>query len=407
MLTHIKIEGFRSLRHVELDLPGLTVLIGPNGSGKSNFLDVFALMAEAAVGRLSAGIMKRGGFNALLFRGGDDKILLGFEFAPSGDFSNEVSSIEYELKMEHMGELPFLWFEQVSRKPITPLANPLYLMYRNIPNSRTVKFRKHGISPSQEPDLDLKEQLQLADSKEIEWPFELAIFQVKDQTFYPIPYKLLRHLENWTFYSPLRVEPEAPIRSPQLARSGLRLFPDGGNLSSVLQAIQSQHPVTWDEICEILKNVYDDFRNLSFPAEGGDGKILLRWWEHPFEKNYSGFSANLLSDGTLRLLSLLAILKTPDPPPLICIDEPEAGLHPDWIRLIAELLESAATRTQLIVTTHSPELVSNIKPDHVVVVEKEEGATTLSRLTEEELAGWLDKFRLGDLWLAGHIGGRP
>jgi predicted ATPase len=92
---------------------------------------------------------------------------------------------------------------------------------------------------------------------------------------------------------------------------------------------------------------------------------------------------------------------------LICIDEPEAGLHPDWIRLIAELLESAATRTQLIVTTHSPELVSNIKPDHVVVVEKEEGATTLSRLTEEELAGWLDKFRLGDLWLAGHIGGRP
>lgn len=133
---------------------------------------------------------------------------------------------------------------------------------------------------------------------------------------------------------------------------------------------------------------------------------MLRWWEHPFEKDY-GFSANLLSDGTLRLLSLLAILKTPDPPPLVCIDEPEIGLHPSWIRLLAELLESAATRTQLIVTTHSPELVSQVKPNHVVVVEKEEGATALSRLTEDELAGWLDKFRLGDLWLAGHIGGRP
>jgi len=72
-----------------------------------------------------------------------------------------------------------------------------------------------------------------------------------------------------------------------------------------------------------------------------------------------------------------------------------------------KLLESAATRTQVIVTTHSPELVSHIKPHHVVVVEKEEGATTLSRLTEDELADWLDKFRLGDLWLAGHIGGRP
>jgi predicted ATPase len=406
MLTHIEIEGFRSLRHVELDLPGLTVLIGPNGSGKSNFLDVFALMAEAAVGRFSAGIMKRSGFNTLLFRGGEDNICFDFEFAPEGDFSNEGASINYKLKMEHMGMLPFIWFEQVSRQPIPPRINPLYLMNRNVPNSQIAKFRSYWTSQPQEPDVNLEEQLQLADSKEIELPRELAIFQVKDQTSYPTPYKLLRYLQNWIFYSPIRVDPEAPVRSPQLARSGLRLFPDGSNLSSVLQAIQSQHPATWDEICEILGNVYEGFRYLSFPAEGGDGKILLRWWEHPFERDY-GFSANLLSDGTLRLLSLLAILKTPDPPPLVCIDEPEIGLHPSWIRLVAELLESAATRTQLIVTTHSPELVSHVKPNHVVVVEKEEGETKLSRLTEDELAGWLDKFRLGDLWLAGHIGGRP
>lgn len=243
-------------------------------------------------------------------------------------------------------------------------------------------------------------------NKEIESQSELAIFQVKDQTAYPTPYKLLRQFENWTFYRPLRVGPDAPIRSPQTIRPGVRLFPDGSNVASVLHAIQNQFPAIWDEICETLTNVYEDFRYVSFPAEGGDGKILLRWWEHPFEKEY-GFSADLLSDGTLRLLSLLAILKTPDPPPLICIDEPEVGLHPDWIRLVAELLESAATRTQIIVATHSPQLVSHVKPNHVVVIEKEDGATTVSRLTEEELAGWLDKFRLGDLWLAGHIGGRP
>jgi predicted ATPase len=174
----------------------------------------------------------------------------------------------------------------------------------------------------------------------------------------------------------------------------------------VLHGIQNQYPATWDEIREILANVYEDFRYISFPAEGGDGKILLRWWEHPFEKDY-GFSSNLLSDGTLRLLSLLAILKTPDPPPLICIDEPEVGLHPDWIKLVAELLESAAARTQIIVATHSPQLVSHVKPNHVVVTEKHEGETTLSRLTEEELKDWLDKFQLGDLWLSGHLGGRP
>jgi len=402
MLTHIEIEGFRSFRDTRLDLSGLTVLIGPNGSGKSNFLDVFALMASSSAGRLSDGIAKRGGINTLLFRG-HDKIFLSFEFAPERDFLNEKGPLNYKLHLRPVGALPLIWFEQVSISPIPPQTNPLVLMHRDRPKP-TALFRRFGTEQAQ--DFDLQAQLKQAEVKEIESESELAIFQVKDQTTHPTPYKLLRHLENWTFYSPIRVDPEAPVRSPQLARAGLRLFPDGGNLSSVLQAIQSQHPAIWDEIGEILGNVYEDFRHLSFPAEGGDGKILLRWWEQPFEKDY-GFSANLLSDGTLRLLSLLAILKTPDPPPLVCIDEPEAGLHPDWIRLVAELLESAATRTQVIVTTHSPELVSHIKPHHVVVVEKEEGATTLSRLTEDELAGWLDKFRLGDLWLAGHIGGRP
>lgn len=401
MLTRIEIEGFRSLQHVELDLPSLVVLIGPNGSGKSNLLDVFALMAEAATGQLSEGIAKRGGISTLLYRGGEGKIFFGFEFAPEGEFRAEAAPVNYKLQLRAVGALPFVWFEQVSKDPIPPHTNPLYLMHRD-KDSPTTMFR--SVVTREKEELNLQEQLARAQGKEIESQSELAIFQVKDQTSYPTPYKLLRQFENWIFYRPIRVGPDAPVRSPQITRSGARLLPDGSNLASVLQAIQSQHPAIWDDICEILGNAYEDFRYLSFTPEGGDGKILLRWWEHPFEREY-GFSANLLSDGTLRLLSLLAVLKSPDRPPLICIDEPEVGLHPDWIRVIAELLESAATQTQIIVTTHSPQLISHIKPQHVVVVEKENGETKTSRLTEEELAGWLDKFRLGDLWLAGHIGG--
>lgn len=393
MLTHIEIEGFRSLRHVEMDLPGLTVLIGPNGSGKSNLLDVFSIMSEAATGLLAEGIARRGGMNALLFRGGENRIFFGFEFAPEGEFREEAAPVRYKLQLRPVGAFPVVWFEQVSKGPIPPHINPLFLVHRD-KQSPTTTFRSLVTGGIEEV------------GKEIESQSELAIFQVKDQTAYPTPYKLLRQFENWTFYRPIRVGPDAPIRGAQTIRPGLRLFPDGSNLASVLHAIQNQFPAVWDEIGEILRNVYEDFRYVSFPAEGGDGKILLRWWEHPFEKEY-GFSADLLSDGTLRLLGLLATLKTPDPPPLICIDEPEVGLHPDWIKLVAELLESAATRTQIIVATHSPQLVSHVKPAHVVVVEKDDGASTLSRLTEEELSGWLDKFRLGDLWLAGHIGGRP
>lgn len=414
MLTHIEVQGFRSLHHIELDMPGLTVLIGPNGSGKSNLLDTIALMSEAAAGQLSEGIARRGGIGALLFKGGADKMFFGFDFAPTGEFQNEGAPVHYKLQLRPVGALPFVWFEQVSKGPVWPHNNPLILMHRHSQNPATM-FRSLTTGQRedlalqeqlQREDLDLQKQLQEGEDKKIDSQSELAVFQVKDQSAYPTPYKLLREFEGWAFYRPIRVDPEAPVRSPQLTRSGLRLFPDGSNLSSVLQVIQSKYPVVWNEILEILKNAYENFFSLTLSPEGGDGKVLLRWWEYPFERG-DGFSANLLSEGTLRLLSLLAILKTPEPPTLICIDEPEVGLHPDWIKLIAELLESAATRTQIIIATHSPQLVSYVRPNHVVVVEKINGETAASRLTEEELSGWLDKFRLGDLWLAGHIGGRP
>ncbi|MBI3241459.1 MAG: AAA family ATPase [Chloroflexi bacterium] len=386
MLTRIEIENYRSLRHVELDMPGLTVLIGPNGSGKSNFLDVFNLMAQAAAGQFENNLPID---DILTFRGGKSALFsfsFEFSFASERGISYETTPVQYKLVLHRVGSVKS---EQVSQASIPSKTVPLDLMRSD---GHKAMFR--NMSSKKE------------EQKELQSTYELAIYQVKDYTAYPIPYKLLNHFENWTFYQPFRVDADAPVRGSQTARSSIRLLPDGSNLTPVLHTIQSDYPVIWDEICETLKNVYEGFHHISFPAEGGDGKIVLRWWERPFEKDY-GFSANLLSDGTLRLLCLLAILKTPNPPPLICIEEPEIGLHPDWIELVAELLESAATRTQVIVATHSPQLVSYVKPEHVVVVEKEDGGTTLSRLTETELAGWLDKFTLGDLWLAGHIGGRP
>jgi len=244
------------------------------------------------------------------------------------------------------------------------------------------------------------------EEKALESVSELAIFQVKDQDKYPTPYKLLRLLQEWTLYRDIEVGSDAPVRQPSLLRPTVRLAPNGANLSSVLRSIQDYHPAIWKEIEEILETAYPGFFTIRIPGEGGDGKVLLRWWERPYEKE-GGFSANLLSDGTLKLLCLIAILKSPDPPPLICIDEPELGLHPDWIKLIAELLQSAASRTQLVVTTHSPQLVAKLSPDQIIVAEKQNGESQLNPLPEEKLGKWLKEFNLGELWLAGHFGGRP
>jgi predicted ATPase len=388
----IKIEGFRSIKETELSLNPLTVLIGPNGSGKSNFMDLLSLIAEASYGHLAEGMANRGGFDNVCFKGDPGDIFVEFRFKPEGIFQEERTSVRFRLKLKRFGSYPRVWFEQIEKAPDQYHTSPLQLMRRD---KDGCEFRsiKTGISE------DLEE-------KALESESELAIFQVKDKDKYPTPYKLLRLLQEWAFYRDINVGPNAPIRQPDLVRPTVRLVADGGNLASVLYSIQQQHPATWKEIEEILETVYSDFHSITFPPEGGDGKVLLRWWERPFEKK-SGFSAGLLSDGTLKLLCLLAILKSPDPPPMICIDEPELGLHPDWIKLVAELLISAATRTQVIIATHSPQLVSKLEPDSIIVANKSGGATKFQHLDSGELSKWLEEFSLGELWMAGHFGGRP
>lgn len=389
MLTRIEIKGYRSLRDVNLEMKGLNVLIGPNNSGKSNFLDVFALMSDAAYGKLEEGIAKRGGITALTFR--NDRICLNFKaYIPRSRVKNAKpeQDIIYNIELASFLGQRLIVDETLAKINGNEKIN---LVYRK--NSEPVYLLEKK---------DSKEEVSI----ELE-TMELALTQLNAIPLSEtgtLARNTLSFFSKLILYRPFLVGIDSQIRLPQVTRSGFRLFQDGSNLVSILHAIQSQHPAVWDEITSILKNLYPDFRFITFPPEGGDGKLLMRWWEHPFEKEY-GFSVNLLSDGVLRMLCLIAILKSPDPPPLICIDEPEIGLHPQWIKVIAELLESAATRTQIIVSTHSPELVSYVKPEHVVVVEKHDGETTLERLDADELSSWLEKFRLGDLWLAGQIGG--
>jgi len=404
MFDYIKIEGFRSFKKVELEMPRLAVLIGPNGGGKSNLLDLLTLMAEAGRGELAVGINKRGGFrNIALGFDSSQEVRAEFRFRklpvqvpqpPSLQMSEASDKKPYDIRfsvgLRGLGGNFRVWEENLRVESPDDASLSLGIVDRQ---AGMTEFRW-----SSGPDPQIVERKSVQD-------LELAIFQVRDPNKYAVPYAVLQQLQEWTFYRDIDVGPQSPVRQPAMIRSGIRLLPNGANLFSALYSIREKHPDDWEEILEIVKTAYPDFLNLRVPAEGGDGRILLRWFEQHYEKE--GISANLLSDGTMKLLCLIAILKSPDPPPLICIDEPELGLHPDWIELVAELMQDAAMRTQVIVATHSPHIVAKMKPEQVIVAEKENGESRLEQLSAEHLEKWLKDFNLAELWLAGEIGGRP
>jgi predicted ATPase len=194
----------------------------------------------------------------------------------------------------------------------------------------------------------------------------------------------------------------ADIREP--CDAGLQnsfLEEDSSNLGVVLDRFLSL-PQVKHELIESLRTFLHGAIDLRTSIIGS--KVQTRLEEAGLAKT---IPLNRVSDGTVRWLALLAILLNPDPPPLVCIEEPELGFHPDMVHEIGRLLIAASERMQLIVTTHSDALIEEFTemPDAVVVCEKEEGASRFRRLDASQLSAWLKDYSLGQLWRKGHIGG--
>ena len=175
---------------------------------------------------------------------------------------------------------------------------------------------------------------------------------------------------------------------------------DFANLGLFLNRLKTRFPAAKKAILNGLKDLYDGIHDFDVLVEGGTVQVF-------FTEGDFVIPATRLSDGTLRYLCLLAILCDPEPPPLICIEEPELGLHPDILPKVGDLLRAASEQTQIIVTTHSDILVDTMTetPEAVVVCSKQQGQTTMERLNPDDLGEWLKKYRLGQLWTKGEIGG--
>ena len=393
MLIHrIRVAGLLSFGPEGIDLPlqPLNVLIGPNGSGKSNLLEVLALL-RASPDDLPAPIKAMGGVEEWLWK------------APTVAGLTKVASaatIEAVVQSPPQGRMPLRHVleiirhgdrfevadERIENERPQPGRTDTYFFYRyqqgepviNDPDARGL--RRESVKPEKS-----------------------ILSQVKDPERYPMlgwlqeQYEQIRLYRDWTF------GPSTPVRRMQSSHGRNDILDDDAdNLILVLSNIL---PRVENRFVDALRQLYDGVDGIYATVRDGNLLLSLR------ESGGRLITTARLSDGTLRYLTLLSILLHPEPPPLVAIEEPELGLHPDAVPEIAKLLIEASERMQLVVTTHSRMLVDALTehPSSVVVCANEHGESHFERLDDAHLKQWLEDYSasatLGDLWSSGDIGG--
>jgi predicted ATPase len=391
MLIHrLKVSGLLSFGHKGIDLPmrKLNVLIGPNGSGKSNLLEVINLFREAPspLHSFAGPILDDGGISEWLWKEGakgegapvDAEISCTLASPKKGEF------YKHELGFSAGGQLPYVGSEQIDITTVSKAKSQnVYVMTdfgASLSPGPGKRARKLEVN---EVNLNASILAQVRD------PGRYKVFQYLQDM-----YSSIQLYRDWSFgpHASQRKPGKTDERSDLLSRSGQ-------NLAVVAAAMSGK---VKKQVIKAMQALYADIRDIHVrPVVGGRLQLYLE------EANEVEIPASRLSDGTLRYLSLLIILLDAKPPPLIVIEEPEMGLHPDVIPQVARLLQEASERTQLVVTTHSRMLIDALgdDPASVIVCEKHDGESVFERLDPARLKDWLEKYSLGDLWSKGELGG--
>ena len=383
-LKNIKLTNLLSFgpNAQELELRPLNVLIGPNGSGKSNLIEAVSLL-QAAPKDLPAPIREGGGVQDWIWRGEPKAPSACLEVIATNPHG--VQPLRYALAFKESGQRFALIEEKIENETPDRGHDKPYIYFELQGNRAMLNYKDEGQRQLRPEDID---------------PEQSILAQRKDPDHYPELTGLGEAFSRMRFYREWSFGRSAALRQPQ--KTDLRndfLMEDGSNLGLILNRLRLQ-PKAKEQFLEALRSLYEGVKDFDVSIESGTVQVFLQ------EDNIH-MPATRLSDGTIRYLCLLAVLCHPKPPPLICIEEPELGLHPDILPGLADLLREASEHCQLIVTTHSDVLVDSLTdtPESVVVCEKHDGQTQLNRLEKDKLAHWLEKYQLGELWSSGELGG--
>ncbi len=391
-ILRLKVEGFRSLKSLSWQPGDLNVVIGPNASGKSNVLRVLEMLSVSARRGLGKYIQQEGGMEPIVWDGRAQQVetLVEFKVGPifeGADSEPSAVRVLYDLILGRLGATSAYRVDQEFLELIeedSSLFSPMPIR---------VVDRRPGHAQILPRDSAILEAPATA------VPEEETLLSVAAGPFTSI--ELINGIQSelaaWRIYHHLQTHREAPIRAPQVTRAETQVDPDGQNLVSVLHTLYTTGRDFKDEIDAAMRAAFgEDFDEIVFPP-AADQRIQLRIRWRSLKREQSAAD---LSDGTLRFLFLLTVLANPSPPPLIAIDEPETGLHPSMLPIVAEYARDASNRSQVILTTHSPEFLDAFGQDvpTTTVVEWRDGETLLRTLSGDELTYWLRQYSLGELY---------
>lgn len=350
-LERLSIRGFKSIRELkDFELSNLNVLVGANGAGKSNFISLFRMLEMMVERRLQWYVRERG-VDALLFRG-----------------RKQTREIDLDLEFDR-GRYHFA---------LVPFADRL-IFSREQPDFGDAGLRVPPVLGDLYPEAFLHEFVDAFPALE-----ELRVFHFHDTSR------------------------EAGIRNAQPVRDNLLLKEDGSNLAPFLRMLSQKYGDEYRVILETIRIVAPYFDDLVHRDDVGlDDRIDLEWRE--VDDRQTPRSPLQLSDGTIRFICLVTLLLQPErlQPSMILIDEPELGLHPYAVVILSSLLQRASETRQIIVSTQSVELVNQLAPEDVIIVERFDGASVFRRLDADSLKNWLDDYTLGELWKMNVVGGSP
>jgi predicted ATPase len=372
-LTRFQASGFRSIRELDLALGDLTVLIGANGSGKSNFVALFNLLGFMMTESLQLYIGRKGGGNSILHYGAKRTPVL----TTSLRFEDASGWSEYGCTLAH--------------------ASPDRLIFTH----ERVAFQKQGAPKAFDKSLGAGH-------------IETALVEASsgNDAAANVARIFLARLKGLRVYHFHDTSESAYIRTNQEIDRNRTLQSNGGNLASFLYMLQQSYSQHYERILSTIRLAVPYLKEFDLePDRLNPKQIQLRWRDR--NPDYE-FGPHQLSDGSLRAIALITALLQPEEllPAVIFIDEPELGLHPSAIGIVAKLLKAVSVKRQVVVATQSPRLLAECAPEDVVVVEREEdnkgyGESTFKRLGPNELGDWLKEYDLGALYEMNITGGGP